>query len=582
MVLYRRDGFYGLFFKKSHIKKGLYLQIYESFYDPDRKQTAHRSYQALGYLDDLVAKGIPDPLSFYQNEVDRLNEERKQQKTQDKVRQTSETTPERFLGYFLLKNINDALGVKKYLDILQITEDFHFSIDQILSSLIYARTVMPCSKTKTFHEVLPCLFEPQNFSLSQLYKGLDFIGQEYQKIIEIYNHQIHSFYSIDTSHTYFDCTNFYFEIDKEDDLRRKGPSKENRKDPIVGLGLLLDANQIPINMKVFPGHQSEKPVIREVIDSLKRTSQVEGRTIQVADKGLNCAQNIVHALRQNDGYIFSKSVKTLPQTEKTWVLLDQDYITIQDTDGDIVYRMKECVDDFPYTIEDEDGKRKIVKLREKRVVTFNPTLAKKKRFEILRQVEKAQSLCASAAKRAEFGDSAKYVTFKSTRNGETTNDKVKTELNTKAVEEDLALAGYNLLVTSEIQMPASQIYSAYHNLWRIEESFRIMKSQLDARPVFLQKESTITGHFLVCYLSVLLLRILQFKILDNQYSSEELLKFIKDFRTMKISDRKYINISRNGDFVKALIDRTGLPLSNYFLSSGDIKKMLSHRFNTMA
>ncbi len=570
------------FLKKSHIKKGLYLQIYESFYDPERKQTAHRSYQALGYLDDLVAKGIPDPLSFYQNEVDRLNEERKQQKIQDKVRQTSDTTPERFLGYFLLKNINDALGVKKYLDILQITEDFQFSIDQILSSLIYARTVMPCSKTKTFHEVLPCLFEPQNFSLSQLYKGLDFIGQEYQKIIEIYNHQIHFFYPIDTSHTYFDCTNFYFEIDKEDDLRRKGPSKEKRKDPIVGLGLLLDANQIPINMKIFPGNQSEKPVIREVIDSLKRTSQVEGRTIQVADKGLNCAQNIVHALRQKDGYIFSKSVKTLPKTEKTWVLLDQDYITIQDTDGTVLYRMKECVDDFPYTIEDEDGKRKIVKLREKRVVTFNPTLAKKKRFEILRQVEKAHALCASAAKRAEFGDSAKYVTFKSTRNGETTDDKVKTELNTKAVEEDLALAGYNLLVTSEIQMPASQIYSAYHNLWRIEESFRIMKSQLDARPVYLQKESTITGHFLICYLSVLLLRILQFKILDNQYSSEELLNFIKDFRTMKISDRKYINISRNGDFVKALIDRTGLPLSNYFLSSGDIKKMLSHRFNMRA
>ena len=148
-------------------------------------------------------------------------------------------------------------------------------------------------------------------SLNQIYSGLSYIGNEYEKIIEIYNHQINRNFPFDTSKTYFDCTNFYFEIDYEDALRRKGPSKENRKDPIVGMGLLLDANQIPMGMKLYPGNESEKPVIRDVINDLKKRHNINGKTIRVADTGLNCAENIIHALKEGDGYIFSKSVKQL-------------------------------------------------------------------------------------------------------------------------------------------------------------------------------------------------------------------------------------------------------------------------------
>ncbi|MDD6230581.1 MAG: transposase, partial [Lactimicrobium massiliense] len=126
----------------------------------------------------------------------------------------------------------------------------------------------------------------------------------------------------------------------------------------------------------------------------------------------------------------------------------------------------------------------------------------------------------------------KYVTFKSTSKGEKTDDKVVTEINEAQIEKDLKLAGYNLLVTSEVNMAPKDIYSTYHNLWRIEESFRIMKSDLDARPVFLQKEDTIKGHFLICYLTVLLGRILQFKILKNKYSSSEIFNFMKEFNVV--------------------------------------------------
>ena len=143
----------------------------------------------------------------------------------------------------------------------------------------------------------------------------------------------------------------------------------------------------------------------------------------------------------------------------------------------------------------------------------------------MKMVDKATRLSQSMAKKNEYGESSKYVTFKSTSKGEKTDDKVVTEINEAQIEKDLKLAGYNLLVTSEVNMASKDIYSTYHNLWRIEESFRIMKSDLDARPVFLQKEDTIKGHFLICYLTVLLGRILQFKILENKYSSSEIFNF---------------------------------------------------------
>jgi transposase len=567
------------FLKKTNNKKGTYLQIYESFYDPERKGGAHRSYKPIGYVHELQQNGIDDPIAFYSEEVQKLNQEHKIKKQKEKERLIAEESPEKLLGYFPLKNLNDSIGCKKYFDLMQTATDFRFNIFEMVSALVYARVVHPCSKSRTYDEILPKLFEKHAFSLDQLYSGLEYIGSEYEKVIEIYNHQISQKYRFDTSHTYFDCTNFYFEIDREDDFRRKGPSKENKKEPLVGLGLLLDAHQIPIGMKMYPGNESEKPVMRNIIDDLKQRNHIEGRTIQVADKGLNCINNIYHALKSGDGYIFSKSVKTLAEVEKTWVLLENDYVDVKDKTGEILYRIKECVDDFPYTYTDDFGRQKTIKLREKRIVTFNPKLADKQKYEINRQVEKAKALRASEAKKSEYGDSAKYVTFVAAdKTGAKTNGKVKVEINDKAIENAKKLAGYNMMVTSEIHMSATEIYTAYHNLWRIEESFRIMKSQLDARPVYLQKEETITGHFLICYLSVLLTRLLQIHVLKDEYGTEEIFDFIRDFRVAKISDRKYINLSRSSPFIRDLAARTGLPLTSYFLGNEDIKKVLSHRF----
>ena len=567
------------FLKKTKNKKGTYLQIYESYYDPERKCGAHRSYKPVGYVHELIDKGIDDPVSFYSDEIKKLNSEYKENKRKNKVRQISEESPEKLLGYFPVKNLNDSLGTKKYLNLLQTATGFRFNIADLMSALIYSRMVHPCSKSKTYDEIIPRLYEKYDFSLDQLYSGIGYIGSEYEKIIEIYNHQINQKYKFDTEKTYFDCTNFYFEIDREDELRRKGPSKENHKSPIVGLGLLLDSNQIPIGMKIYPGNESEKPILRSVIDDLKARNNITGRTIQVADKGLNCINNIMHALKDGDGYIFSKSVKTLSETELTWVLLDNDYVDIKNSDGAVLYRVKECIDDFSYSYQYKNGSKKNIKLREKRIVTFNPKLAEKHIYEINKQVEKAYRLKTSQAKRSEFGDCSKYVTFIPTdKKGNKEDGKIKVEINEEAVEKAKKLAGYNLIVTSELSMTSKEIYDTYHNLWRIEESFRAMKSQLDARPVYLQKQDSIIGHFLICYLAVLLSRILQIYILEDKYGTEEIFNFIRDFKVAKISDYRYINLTRSSEFIKKLAMNTKLPLTLYFLNNEDINKMLSHRF----
>ena len=561
------------FLKKQRQGKQIYLAIYESFYSSDTKGTKHKCYKSLGSVNKLKETGINDPIAHFQKEVDELN------KTSVSKKEVliSDDPILKNLGYFPIKSLINKLDVKKTLDLFKLVNNFDYDLYTLITTLVYARCVKPCSKYKTYFEVIPSLFESVNYSYDQLLDGLSFIGNDYEKFVELFFKAYKDKYGSDTSKTYFDCTNFYFEIDKEDDFRRKGPSKENRKDPLVGLGLLLDANQIPIWMKLYPGNKSEKPVLREVINDLKDRDAKIGRTIHVADKGLNCAENIAFSKTNKDGYIFSKSVKQLPEVEKTWVLNNNDWKTVKDKDGQILYKYKSCVDDFPYSFI-RDDKKVSVKLKEKRLLTYNPSLAKKKLYEIDRMIEKARSLVLSKAKKSEFGESSKFVDFvvANKKTGEIKDDAICLSINEDKIKKEKELAGYNLIVTSEINIPDKELYATYHNLWRIEESFKVMKSDLDARPVYVQKEETIKGHFLICFLTVMLERILQFKIYDNKYSTNDLMNFFKDFSLVK-TDNGYINASKSTDFITDFTKQTSLPLNHLNISETKLKKILNYK-----
>ncbi|MDY6430558.1 MAG: IS1634 family transposase [Bacilli bacterium] len=566
------------FLKKTVTKKGVYLQIYESYRNKEKKQTAHKAFKSIGYVDDLRSDKIPDPISYYQNFVKKMNEKRKKEIEESKIKQI-EDEPTKNLGYFLVKSVFNTLRVESHLNLLARIADKPYDLNEAITSLVSARVVSPCSKIKTMEEVIPSFLEPTHFSSDQLYDSiLPFIGDEYERILEIINHAFNKKYGRKTDNVFFDGTNYYFEIDREKDDKRKGPSKENRADPIISMGLLLDEEQIPLAMKMFPGNESEKPVMRNIISTMKEQNNINGRTIQVADKGLNCTKNICEALKNGDGYIFSQSIKRLSDQEKKWALLENDenkWLEVKDKDGTLLYKYKSCIDKFSYKVDDGTNRPTIINLTQKRVVTFNPKLAEKKRYEIDKMIEKARELNNSQAKRKEYGDAAKYVTFKAISNeGEVLDDTaVKATINQDKVNEDLKLAGYNLLVTSETKMRAEEIYKVYHRLWRIEETFRTLKSELDARPVYLQRQDSIYGHFLICYLAVFALRVLQIKEFKDEIHTNEIISFVRNLKVLK-NGETYINLGSK-DKIKKINDRLGLNLTNYFLTDKNIKKVLS-------
>jgi len=560
------------FLKVSHIKKGTYLQIYESFRDKSRKCSAQKCFKSLGYLDDLIASGISDPISHFKNEVSKMNKKAKKDKEELSIKKI-EQSPVKNLGYFLINALFNKLDIKSHLDLLDRIENESLSTYNYLLYMVSSRIINPCSKYKTFEEVLPSLFEPYNISKDQLYDKLNFIGDNYSRILEVFNEFYNKKFVRKTGNVYFDCTNYYFEIDSEDAFRKKGPSKENRNDPIVGMGLLLDEDQIPLTMKLFPGNQSEKPIIRDCINEMKNRYHMNGKTIQVADKGLNCAKNIFDALKNGDGYIFSHSVKKLESKEQKWVLLDNDYINVLDSSGNLSFKYKSCIDQFSYKFDNS-----IFTVKQLRVATYNPTLAKKQKAEILKQLDKINSLSLSSAKRKEYGDASKFVDFTPiNKDGSIDDDSIViASINYEKVNKALSLCGYNLIISSELNMNPLDVYNIYHRLWRIEESFRILKSELDARPVYCHKQNTIYGHFLICYLSIFLLRILQIKNFKDKIHVNQIVDFIRSFIVLKEKDR-ITNLSSK-DKILPLLNVLNLNIDNYIFKQKDIDKFLKFKF----
>lgn len=561
---------------KPSSKKGIYLQIYINDYISG-KGKVQRSYESLGYLEDLISPSCPDPIAFYTDKVIKLNDELKEKS----IKQIGEINPTKNLGYFLIKAMFDKLDLDKHIRLASSNKKFQFDLPDFIRTITYAQIINPGSKFKVFEKVIPSIYGTTEYSYDQILETIDFLGQDYESFIEILNHHINKIYKRNTKATYFDCTNYYFEIDEEDNLRRKGPSKENRKDPIIGQALLLDEDQIPLAMTMYPGNQSEKPFLRNTIEDIKNRYNISSKIVQVADKGLNCARNIYAAsIEANDGYIFSKSVhgKNLSKQEKEWVLLENEnniWNEVNDSNGKLVYKYKECIDNFKYKFTNEEGEYVEFNVKEKRIVIFNPTLARKQKQEINKEIEKAKTLSLKGALKEDYGDSIKYVNFTSIdKEGEVV--KSIPSLNQEKIDEDLSLAGYNLLVTSEYKKNAQEIYNAYHGLWRIEESFRVMKTYLDARPVFLQNENSIYGHFLICYYALTILRLIELKVFNDELPIGQIIDYVRDFNITEYSLNQFINNTHPRSIKNEIKSKLGLSQLTYlYLNKKDVDNILN-------
>jgi len=556
------------YLKKTKNNKGVYLQIFHNVYIPGKGTRGH-SFKPVGYLHELSDQRLKE----INEEIDLLNS------TSKDAPQITESSASKNLGCFVLHSMFDILDWNHDLKLMTQNKKFHFDLDDFIKVMVYAQVINPGSKLNAFENVIPNIYNAQKYSYDQILDGIKYIGMDYPKFIELLNHHINKLIKRETSKVYFDCTNYYFEIDLEDNLRKKGPSKENRADPIMGQALLLDSMQIPVGMLLYPGNESEKPKIRQQIEDLKERYNIEGKIVQIADKGLNCARNIYAAIKEaHDGYIFSKSVhgKNLSDVEKQWILLDDNdenkWKEVKDQEGKIKYKYKSCVDTFLYEFDDGNGKAIQFSVKEKRVVTYSPSLAKKKKVEIDKEVEKAKCITSiKEAQKEDYGDCIKYIKFPKK---DSKGKKIVPTINQDKINEDLAFAGYNLLVTSELEQSEVEIYNAYHGLWKIENSFRIMKSYLNARPAFLQDQEAIYGHFLIVYIALTILRLLETYVFKLDLSAEQLISFIRNYTITKNKDNTYINNATKSLIYEKVKQAYGLSkLGNLYLKGKEVENI---------
>lgn len=585
------------FLKKScPSKKGTYLQIYESFYIPG-KGKRNRSYKTLGYVSDLINSGISDPISYFTDVVKKMNIDA----GNSKDLQIGEYSTSKNVGYFLVKSMFDLLDMDKTMNIVGSNYKCHYDFFDLFKTLCYAQIVSPGSKLKAFERVIPNIYGMKDYSYDQILDFTSFIGADYHKYIEVLNHDINQLWPRNMDKVYFDCTNYYFEIDLENEFLKKGPSKENQKSPLLGQALLLDADQIPLDTEFYPGNESEKPYLRKRIEDMKNRNNVSGKVIQVADKGLNCARNIYAAVKEaNDGYIFSKSIKgkNLSAEQKKWILEDDDnlnkWTSVWDNNARLLFKYKTVkhittkgnirdygVYEYKCRLNPEDDFETKFTVKEKRILTYNPVLAKKQKLEILKEVNKLKELVSyKAAIHESLGDASKYLNFEA-RDFEGKKIKIATSINKEKLDEDLSFAGYNMIVTSEINADPVDIYRIYHNLWRIEDSFRLLKTYLEARPVFVSNQTTIYGHFLICYFSLTLIRLLEFKVFNDEIPAPQLFDFIRQYNVTKNFDESFINNATASPTFMKIKDKLGLSkLGNVFLSKKDIDLLLKTEFDS--
>lgn len=594
------------FVRVTEKEKGKYLQIYNSSWNKKLGRNVSKLYETLGYEEDLKKElKVSDVIEYYKCECDKFNKEAKLKK----IAKISSSSPILNVGYFILKSMADKLELEPFIDSLSDNRKIKYNLYDLLKYLSFARVIKPTSKIDTCHNVLPSLYEGKIFTRDQIYDGLDILGSIYQDVISAINFNLEKVHKVNMRHNYFDCTNFYFEIDTEDIFRRNGPSKDDKNLPLVGMALLLDGDLVPIGMNIYPGNKSEKPFLPNIVEKAQKDLFCkQDRTIEVADKGLNCEENIVKALANNNGYLFSKSIKQMfPYKSKqakinfsksyeeslSWIFDEQGYKDVYDNKNEPVYKYKSVISEYEYTHTCDDGSKEKIKLKEKRLITYNYDLAKKQQLELDKLKAKVESLITSKAKRSEYGDGSKFVDFNVISNdGEVLDEKVVPTINEDKFDYYKKLTGYNLLITSETNLSDEEMYNIYHQLTNIERSFRIMKSYLDARPIYLSKENSIKGHFLTIYFSLVLLRLLEVEYLkkDNELidpklikniSIESLINFISNLNYTNVSNDVYKNLSKKTDMNDLLCAKTNLLLDTLFMPKKQLDKIISFKLKKL-
>jgi len=462
-------------------------------------------------------------------------------------------------------------------------EIFEYNTNSIMKLLITTRILHPSSKKRSY-EYKDMFFERFDFELHDIYRALTHfskIGEECQRFI---SDQINKKFGRDTSLMYFDVTNFHFEIDNTDDLRKRGKEKNNRPDPIVQMGLAMDADGIPLYYKLFPGntHDSKTfiPVFKDICVRFN-----PGRVIAVADMGCTSSNNI-YFLKGGDrdkrinGYVFSFSIRKGTEKFKKYVLDNTGYT---DSDGKALkeefdYKIKSRIEVREIQVTMKNGSQKSMLIDEKQVVFWSEKYAKKARAEREETIKKALDIIDNPKKynKGTVHGAAGYIkniTFDK-KTGEIYEQPGKKLLFDEGkAEEDAKYDGYYCIITSELEMPDQRVIEIYRGLSDIEDNFKVSKSDLDIRPLHVSREDRINAHVLTCFISLVILRLIQKKT-EYKFTPEQIIECLKNISCSLEHTNLYMFDYRSS-ISDCIGEAFGIDFTNKRLRLNEIKNILT-------
>lgn len=469
-------------------------------------------------------------------------------------------------GYLFPQSIYYGLQLNKTCRKLKSKYKFQYDMNAIFSDLIYSRILEPSSKRTSFQTASEFLEKP-SYELHDVYRALDILGSECDFIqSEVYKN---SQFLVERNDRilYYDCSNYYFEIEQEDGIKKYGKSKEHRPNPIVQMGLFMDGDGIPLAFSTFAGNSNEqtslKPLEKKVLDELGCQ-----KFIYCSDAGL-ASEDIRSFNHMGErSFIVTQSIKKLPSEDKTWALdltgfkrvsddKPIDITNLSDDDTNLYYK------DEPFTTK---------KLHQRLIVTYSPKYARYQKSVRDKQVERAEKLVGSGKvkkNRKNPTDPARFIsTFAATEDGEKAD--IHSYLDTAKIDSEAQYDGLYAVCTDLLDDDVSDILKVSEGRWQIEECFRIMKTDFSARPVYLQNESRIKAHFLICFLALLTYRILE-KKLDYKYTCETILKTLKEINFADIQEQGFIPLYKRSKLTDSLHEICGFHTDFQFITKSQMK-----------
>ena len=604
-----------MFVKKNKSHKGILLTFTIGY--RENGKVKHKNVETIGYLDELK-KQYNDPITHFKEIAkQRSNEEISELTIKNLNNKTIDNERTKNLGYVILKKIYKELGISELLAKKQKQLKINYKLDDILSMLIYMRILKPGSKKDAF-ENMNILFENYDFTLVDLYRGLSNLTPLQDEIQKIIWENTKDKYNRDTTKTYYDCTNYYFEIEyndedifeydennniildekgvpkiKEKGLRKRGPEKNHRPDPIIEMGLLMDSSGIPLSYNLFPGNESEKLSLLPNFNKMKNNFNLN-RTIVVADRGLNTSDNIIRIsgttleqAKKLNGYVYGQSVRGADDEFKKWVL-SGNYISekILDDDGnEIIFKHKSRV--YPkkmYVIRDDKDKtksgnkvRETILVDQKQMVYYSEKYAKKQKRDREMIINKANDLIAHPElynKATSYGVAGYVNNLKFVKNTGEIADTNNLSLNLEKIHEEEKYDGYYSIVTSEEQLSDLEIRNIYRGLSKIEETFKVTKSGLELRPIWVSRTDRIQSHFLTCFISLVIIRLLE-NTLDNKYSFKKIINSIQNYTSNHVEHDVYLQNFKD-EIIADFENKFNINLSKKYLTLSEIKKILKN------